>query len=652
MSTAINTEQDFQPILSMLMRAVSEDDPVAAHMHIRTGLGHILELRASKQTGSDRIFSQFRALLQEAQTFIKFFRALRLQASSSNTALRQAVARRDSKADPLDKLPDDVLASIFKYVPEKRILCIGLSRAWRARMINLPVWQILKIDLKNKLPEGIWQDGLCQVLHPSLESVSVTTDVPLCTPVSLLAESGCINIQRFSITDENGCSFGSTAPDADLYLNKRFVSNVQKLASSYLTDLRIVSRQIPCNLILLLLQLCPNLTLLSCSFPSDSSAMTVSPVKMPAEWRPNKLSPRLRILQTPYTTHSLDSLIEVSSLKGLILCGSFNDTWRQYIEAGISDLLKQPSNPEIRHIHLLDSGSDGDSVLRHILADRDENEDRVLHGFTCCERISLSDVLRRKFVEAIRAKDMSKTGKAGFNFRIYIQHISGTLGRELTRTPSFTPSISDALLRLQHLQILTVEVSENYSGDVSQLRQFIQAAIAKGIKLTRLKIIALSDKQAYYNTIHDMDEFFVECGRLPKLISLCIIDQNPQRFYYGTSTAPRSAMERFTKNSLMSRSKRVFKQFSPKPSAETVLQKRMRPSGRPSDRILKLSYASRMASAKSAAHFQAFLENIQLSAFPQLSFGYILAEDKYPELCHYTEAAQMYRQEPERHPGI
>ncbi|ORY93904.1 hypothetical protein BCR43DRAFT_349374 [Syncephalastrum racemosum] len=102
---------------------------------------------------------------------------------------------RDKKCDPLIYLPGELIAKIFDYVPEKRVLCTRLSRTWRQRLPLLPMWSTLRVDIQLRRP-GYWHNGLVRVLKPSLREIHIETDSELCPILSLMSQAGCDNVRK------------------------------------------------------------------------------------------------------------------------------------------------------------------------------------------------------------------------------------------------------------------------------------------------------------------------------------------------------------------------------------------------------------------------------------------------------------------------
>lgn len=103
---------------------------------------------------------------------------------------------RDRKCDPLEYLPGELIAKIFDYVPEKRALCTRLSRSWRHRLPLLPMWSALHVGIIEQRTPGDWQNGLAQVLKPSLREIHIETDSSLCPILSLMRQAGCTNVRN------------------------------------------------------------------------------------------------------------------------------------------------------------------------------------------------------------------------------------------------------------------------------------------------------------------------------------------------------------------------------------------------------------------------------------------------------------------------
>lgn len=119
-------------------------------------------------------------------------------------ALQRAIARRDIKLDPVDKLNSSILRRVLDTVPEQRLVCARLSHRWRDLLLRLSVWNNLHIYLR-KFRHPLWQDGLTQVLKRDLKNIYIQGDIHFCTVLSLLTEAQCHSIEKLRKSWDDTC---------------------------------------------------------------------------------------------------------------------------------------------------------------------------------------------------------------------------------------------------------------------------------------------------------------------------------------------------------------------------------------------------------------------------------------------------------------
>lgn len=110
--------------------------------------------------------------------------------------LQIATTRCHIKLDPLACLPSELIARIFDFCPEKRVVCLRLSRAWQQKLPHVPMWSSLDVALTNKRKSRHWQVGLTRVLGKGLRELTLKTCKPLCTVVDLLGKAECVNLRK------------------------------------------------------------------------------------------------------------------------------------------------------------------------------------------------------------------------------------------------------------------------------------------------------------------------------------------------------------------------------------------------------------------------------------------------------------------------
>lgn len=112
-------------------------------------------------------------------------------------AVQKAKRHRDRKVDPVGVLPNEVLARLFDFLPEKRVVCTRVSRTWRSRLLSITsLWRDLDVRLLDLPANGYWQRGLMQVLSPSLQSLRLCTNSTICPTLFMLREAGCARVEH------------------------------------------------------------------------------------------------------------------------------------------------------------------------------------------------------------------------------------------------------------------------------------------------------------------------------------------------------------------------------------------------------------------------------------------------------------------------
>lgn len=119
-------------------------------------------------------------------------------ATAMDDPLRRGLAMAESclqnKADPITRLPPEIIAYLFEYYcPEKRIVATLVSRTWRIALLSLPVWRRLilsrrpsrqgegtKFDFAEFMPcddlsHGYWRASMIQALQKQLRELAINT---------------------------------------------------------------------------------------------------------------------------------------------------------------------------------------------------------------------------------------------------------------------------------------------------------------------------------------------------------------------------------------------------------------------------------------------------------------------------------------------
>ncbi|ORY90431.1 hypothetical protein BCR43DRAFT_499286 [Syncephalastrum racemosum] len=177
-------------------------------------------------------------------------------------AAAQSLARTHCRLDPLLHLPNEVILKIFDFIPQMRVRCTRVSRAWRHHLLSLgSLWTTLSIYVVRKPNVGYWQGGLQRYLHPNLKHVNVSTNGHVCAILSLLIQADCMNIKKITLRDVTHYKPDSSADGRRSHMDISFLHQLSMLGHS-LTHLRIGSSLRPRGLLCMLLTTLPCLEIL------------------------------------------------------------------------------------------------------------------------------------------------------------------------------------------------------------------------------------------------------------------------------------------------------------------------------------------------------------------------------------------------------
>ncbi|ORY90434.1 hypothetical protein BCR43DRAFT_499297 [Syncephalastrum racemosum] len=174
-------------------------------------------------------------------------------------SIQEAKQHRDRKVDPVAALPNEVLARLFEFLPEKRVLCTRVSRVWRSRLLSITsLWRDLDVRLLDLPADGYWQRGLMQVLSPTLKTLRLCTNGTICPTLFMLREAGCARVEHIEIVDMSRYKPDVTSDGRRTFLHLQFVNDLKGLGHS-LTTLHITTPTRSRGLLQVLLTLCPKL---------------------------------------------------------------------------------------------------------------------------------------------------------------------------------------------------------------------------------------------------------------------------------------------------------------------------------------------------------------------------------------------------------
>ncbi|ORY99277.1 hypothetical protein BCR43DRAFT_523251 [Syncephalastrum racemosum] len=167
------------------------------------------------------------------------------------------------RRDPIEHFPPEVLLPIMMYLPSDRMACLGVSRAWRRCVQQLPLWQDLEV--KKRLNAQQVQ----AVLRPELRNLRWYPELLTpCQFLTSLAENGCNRIEK---SDINIGYNDQTVDDTQgLFLDKqprhgnvRFFRSLVHIGE-YLTELNLHMTFRPHLIVRTLLAGLPQIISLSC----------------------------------------------------------------------------------------------------------------------------------------------------------------------------------------------------------------------------------------------------------------------------------------------------------------------------------------------------------------------------------------------------
>ncbi|ORZ03919.1 hypothetical protein BCR43DRAFT_510917 [Syncephalastrum racemosum] len=180
---------------------------------------------------------------------------------------------RNAKADPMQYLPDDLLFDVFGHCQADLVECTRVSRTWRGRLLQLPLWKYIHVNLCQVLPFNVaWQDGFFRCVRPELRELSLTSDHGISPVVSVLAKAHCPRLFKLTIKERNAIK----ASNLRHLLRYRFFGLPQwdpfVHIAQRLTTLVIVSEYHQRGLLRVLLALCPQLERLEQHFATTGIA--------------------------------------------------------------------------------------------------------------------------------------------------------------------------------------------------------------------------------------------------------------------------------------------------------------------------------------------------------------------------------------------
>lgn len=102
------------------------------------------------------------------------------------------------KTDSFVHLPDDIILVIFEYCrPGERVECTSVSRLWRQRILQLPVFRERRINLQRITIERTeWEKRLQRLITPAFQQMTVTTYRGINPLVSILSKADCPRLSR------------------------------------------------------------------------------------------------------------------------------------------------------------------------------------------------------------------------------------------------------------------------------------------------------------------------------------------------------------------------------------------------------------------------------------------------------------------------
>ncbi|ORY91935.1 hypothetical protein BCR43DRAFT_527252 [Syncephalastrum racemosum] len=188
-----------------------------------------------------------------------------VELSKDNNILGEVQPRLDEIKDKLNKvsnpwalLPRELVQTIFEYVPEVRMECMGVCRAWRDQLANMPIWDDVSLDLCHRPAEDYAHEGLPSYIAQHTRWLQLNTMIGLRATTAFLLQKERPSLEHIVIMD------GSvpTMSTEDLYLEWPDPLDILDL-SSQLTVLQIRTDSILNNTLQLFLVYCPQLVELS-----------------------------------------------------------------------------------------------------------------------------------------------------------------------------------------------------------------------------------------------------------------------------------------------------------------------------------------------------------------------------------------------------
>ncbi|ORY90436.1 hypothetical protein BCR43DRAFT_499300 [Syncephalastrum racemosum] len=191
--------------------------------------------------------------------------------------ITDAQARRDTKLDPLQYLPAEIILHIFSFCPEARLTSTVVCHAWRKYLLALePLWHDVELTLHRKPVSGFWQRGLSYVLKPSLQHLRLTTDSSLCPVLYMLTQANCTHLKTIELEDTTRYIPDLTADGQRSFMSLQFMDGLQRIGAQ-LTELHITQTMRPRGLLPALLATCPRLVKLTYNLHPTVARYTLPP---------------------------------------------------------------------------------------------------------------------------------------------------------------------------------------------------------------------------------------------------------------------------------------------------------------------------------------------------------------------------------------